>query len=49
MYKVTFTFESGETVEAFATSGENLLEVARKRMLRLMLPVPVTQSAVNAA
>ena len=30
MFKVTFTFESGEAVEAFATSGENLLEVARK-------------------
>ena len=38
MYKVTFTFESGETVEAFATSGENLLEVARKTNVAIDAP-----------
>lgn len=32
MFKVTFRFENGETVEGFAAAEENLLEVARKRM-----------------
>ena len=30
MFKVTFRFENGETVEGFAAAEENLLEVARK-------------------
>lgn len=30
MFKVTFAFEDGNTVESFANAGENLLEVARK-------------------
>ena len=38
MFKVTFTFESGEAVEAFATSGENLLEVARKTNVAIDAP-----------
>ena len=29
MFKVTFAFENGSTVEAFANAGDNLLEVAR--------------------
>ena len=29
MFKVTFTFENGSEVEAFANAGDNLLEVAR--------------------
>lgn len=29
MYKVTFAFEDGSVVEAFANEGDNLLEVAR--------------------
>ncbi|MCH1983660.1 ASKHA domain-containing protein [Ruminococcus sp. OA3] len=38
MYKVTFQFESGEVVETFATSGENLLEVARKTNVAIDAP-----------
>ncbi len=38
MYKITFTFESGEPIEAFATSGENLLEVARKTNVAIDAP-----------
>lgn len=38
MYKVTFKFESGEGVEAFAASGENLLEVARKTNVAIDAP-----------
>lgn len=38
MYKVTFRFESGEAVEAFAASGENLLEVARKTNVAIDAP-----------
>lgn len=38
MVKITFQFENGETVEAFATSGENLLEVARKTNVAIDAP-----------
>lgn len=38
MFKVTFRFESGEAVETFATSGENLLEVARKTNVAIDAP-----------
>lgn len=38
MYKVTFQFESGESAETFATSGENLLEVARKTNVAIDAP-----------
>lgn len=38
MFKVTFKFESGEAVETFATSGENLLEVARKTNVAIDAP-----------
>ncbi|MDI9241202.1 corrinoid activation/regeneration protein AcsV [Fusibacillus kribbianus] len=38
MFKVTFKFESGEGVEAFAASGENLLEVARKTNVAIDAP-----------
>ena len=29
MFKVTFSFEDGSVVEAYANAGDNLLEVAR--------------------
>ena len=38
MYKVTFKFEDGTEVEAFAASGENLLEVARKTNVAIDAP-----------
>ena len=38
MYKVTFKFESGEDVIAFAALGENLLEVARKTNVAIDAP-----------
>jgi len=38
MFKVTFKFESGEGVETFAASGENLLEVARKTNVAIDAP-----------
>ena len=38
MYKVTFRFENGETVVAFATEEENLLEVARKSNVAIDAP-----------
>lgn len=38
MYKVTFKFESGEGITAFAASGENLLEVARKTNVAIDAP-----------
>ena len=38
MFKVTFLFESGEGVEAFAASGENLLEIARKTNVAIDAP-----------
>ncbi len=38
MYKVTFKFENGESVEVFAGSGENLLEVARKANVAIDAP-----------
>ena len=38
MFKVTFQFESGEGVEAFAASGENLLEIARKTNVAIDAP-----------
>ena len=37
MFKVTFRFENGETVEGFAAAEENLLEVARKTKRRQQL------------
>lgn len=38
MYKVTFKFENGEEIEAFAAAGENLLEVARKTNVAIDAP-----------
>ena len=38
MYKVTFQFENGDAVEAFAQAGENLLEVARKSNVAIDAP-----------
>lgn len=38
MYKVTFKFEDGGAVEAFAAEGENLLEVARKTNVAIDAP-----------
>ena len=38
MFEVTFKFESGEGVTAFAASGENLLEVARKTNVAIDAP-----------
>ncbi len=38
MYKVTFRFENGEIVEAFAADEENLLEVARKANVAIDAP-----------
>ena len=38
MYKVTFKFESGEDINAFAALGENLLEVARKTNVAIDAP-----------
>ena len=38
MYKVTFRFENGDAVEAFAAEGENLLEVARKTNVAIDAP-----------
>lgn len=38
MFNVTFKFESGEAVETFATSGESLLEVARKTNVAIDAP-----------
>lgn len=38
MFKVTFRFENGETVEAFGTSEENLLEIARKTNVAIDAP-----------
>jgi len=38
MFKVTFKFESGEEVETFAASGEDLLEVARKTNVAIDAP-----------
>ncbi len=38
MFKVTFQFENGEAVEAFASDGENLLEVARKTNVAIDAP-----------
>ncbi|MCI8504779.1 MAG: DUF4445 domain-containing protein [Lachnospiraceae bacterium] len=38
MFKVTFKFESGEGITAFAASGENLLEVARKTNVAIDAP-----------
>lgn len=38
MYKVTFKFEDGTSVEAFAVEGENLLEVARKTNVAIDAP-----------
>ena len=42
MFKVTFAFENGSTVEAFANAGDNLLEVARGAN------VPETEPAESA-
>lgn len=38
MYEVTFQFDNGESVTSFATSGENLLEVARKANVPIDAP-----------
>lgn len=38
MFKVTFQFESGSPIEAFAAAGENLLEVARKTNVAIDAP-----------
>ena len=38
MFKVTFQFENGNAVEAFATEGENLLEVAQKANVAIDAP-----------
>ena len=38
MFKVTFRFENGSAVEAFAAEGENLLEVARKTNVAIDAP-----------
>lgn len=38
MYKVTFRFEEGSAVEAFASEGENLLEIARKSNVAIDAP-----------
>ena len=38
MYKVTFKFEDGSSVEAFAGVGENLLEIARKSNVAIDAP-----------
>ena len=42
MFKVTFSFEDGSVVEAYANAGDNLLEVARGDH------VPETEPAENA-
>ena len=44
MFKVTFRFENGETVEGFAAAEENLLEVARKTNVAIDAP---TQTAFS--
>lgn len=38
MFKVIFQFENGGTVDAYATEGENLLEVARKTNVAIDAP-----------
>lgn len=38
MYKVTFKFENGEDITAFAADGENLLEVAKKANVAIDAP-----------
>ena len=38
MFKVTFRFENGETVDGFAAAEENLLEVARKTNVAIDAP-----------
>ena len=38
MFKVTFTFEDGSVVEAFANAGDNLLEVARTANVAIDAP-----------
>lgn len=38
MFKVTFRFENGNAVEAYAAEGENLLEVARKTNVAIDAP-----------
>ena len=38
MHKIIFKFESGEGITAFAASGENLLEVARKTNVAIDAP-----------
>lgn len=47
MFKVTFKFENGSAVEAFAAEGENLLEVARKTNVAIDAHVLVMQPAEN--
>lgn len=38
MFKVTFAFEDGSSVESYANAGENLLEVARKSNVAIDAP-----------
>ena len=38
MFKVTFSFEDGSVVEAFANAGDNLLEVARSANVAIDAP-----------
>ena len=38
MFKVTFSFEDGSMVEAFANAGDNLLEVARRANVAIDAP-----------
>ena len=51
MYKVTFQFENGDDVTAFAAPGENLLEVARKTNVAIDAPCSGsgTADALNGA
>lgn len=48
MFKVTFSFEDGSVVEAFANAGDNLLEVARGANVAIDAPVLETEPAENA-
>ena len=47
MFKVTFRFENGETVEGFAAAEENLLEVARKTNVAIDAPCSGNVPAEN--
>ncbi len=45
MFKVTFSFENGSVVEAFANAGDNLLELHVAQTLQSTLRVPVMEPA----